>query len=59
MWFPRSPVGTRSTLVVRRRYTETHDTIRGAIAIIDPATGRVRRTLELDALPDDVLVSSP
>jgi hypothetical protein len=43
--------------LAQRLYTESGDTIRGAIAIVDPATGRVRRTLELDALPEDVLVA--
>lgn len=45
--------------LAQRLYTETYDTIRGAIAIIDPATGRVRRTLDLKALPEDVLVTPP
>jgi len=45
--------------LAQRLYTETYDTIRGAIAVIDPASGRVRRTIELDALPEDVLISPP
>ncbi|HTE58808.1 MAG TPA: hypothetical protein VK631_00555 [Solirubrobacteraceae bacterium] len=45
--------------LAQRLYSATGDTIRGAIAIIDPASGRVRRTLELDALPEDVLISPP
>jgi len=43
--------------LAQRLYAETYDTVRGAIAIIDPATGRVRRTLDLKALPEDVLFS--
>jgi len=31
----------------------------GAVAIIDPATGRVRRTLDMPAPPEDVLITPP
>ena len=43
--------------LIQRRETSFDGKVHGALAIVDTASGRVKRTLRLPALPEDVVVS--
>lgn len=45
--------------LAQRRASAYDDHVSGAVAIVDPATGRVSRTLDMPALPEDLVITPP